>query len=653
MASAMDASTAPPHPPRILLVGQPNCGKSTIFNQVAGYQSISTNYSGATVSYTSTRITVGGQLLELADLPGLYSFVGRDAASLESKRFIQERNYALIINVIDASLLSRSLELTLQLFELGVPMIVCLNMMDEAERKGAIIADARLSELLGVPVIPTIAVQGSGIDELFIRAREMIEKPFVPTVFLMSRHVEEAVQAVHDQLKAQSPLPLENVRLCAIRLLEDEPDALNCRDRYSPEISAAVRHWQDKLEQDHGQPPDSVIAAERHALSMQLSEQVTVFRQPKHSFRTRIDRFVMHPFWGYVILVAVLYSFFIGVFRFGALLEQPVLHWFALGSEWIRQLMGSTSIAAHVVIGILQGLAGGTAIVLPYLFPFLLGMAILEDVGYLPRIAFLMDNFMHRIGLHGTAVIPGILGYGCSVPAIMATRILPSSRDRFIAAVAALLIPCSARMTIILGLVGFYLGGKAAFFIYLFNLIVVTLVGTLLARLFPADSPGMILVIPPYQRPQFKALLAKTWLRSKDFVIFAWPILIMGSLVLSLAEAYHWDHVINELLSPLTRLLDLPLATGTTLIFGILRKELSMVMLMQALGTTDVAAVMSSVQLVVFTLFIVFYFPCLATFGILGREIGWRRAIAASLLTLALAIIIGVAARWLLPFILS
>lgn len=638
--------------PEIVLVGQPNCGKSTIFNQVAGYRSIATNFSGATVAFTSSLITNTGRTYELVDLPGIYSFVGTDAASSECKQFLSDHPFALIINVVDASLLSRSLELTLQLLELGRPMVMCLNMMDEAERKGVVIDPDKLSVLLGVPVIPTIAAKGSGIDKLFQNAMDMINQPVRPIAPKMSRHVEEAVNAVSARLSEDTQYEISDHRLWAIRLLEDQPEFTAPVIHHNGLLWSVVKHWQKKLEKDHGQSADSVIAAERHALSMHLAEQVTTVSHPIRSWRMQLDKYIMHPIAGYLILMTVLYALFVLIFKMGALLEQPVLELFSAGTVYIKNVMGNDSLLAHSIIGIIQGLAGGTAIVLPYLLPFLLAMAFLEDIGYLPRIAFLMDNFMHRIGLHGTAVIPGILGFGCTVPAIMATRILPSARDRFIAAVAALLVPCSARMTIILGLVGFYLGGKVAFAIYLFNIVVITLVGTLLARLMPADSPGMILEIPPYQSPRLKALLAKTWLRSKDFLIFAWPILIFGSLVLSLAEAYHWDHAINEILSPVTKVLDLPLATGTTLIFGILRKELSMIMLMQALGTTDVASVMSSVQLIVFTLFVVFYFPCLATFGVLTRELGWGRATIASMITLILAISIGVGARFILPLVI-
>ncbi len=275
---------------------------------------------------------------------------------------------------------------------------------------------------------------------------------------------------------------------------------------------------------------------------------------------------------------------------------------------------------------------------MPYLVPFLIGLALIEDIGYLPRIAFLLDSFMHKIGLHGTAVIPGLLGYGCSVPAIMATRILSSPRDRFIASVVAVLIPCSARMVVIMGLVGYYLGGNAALGIYLFNAVAVSLVGFILARLMPEDVPGMILEMPSYHRPKTQVVLAKTWLRLRDFIVIAWPLLIVGSLVLGLAEWYHLDHFINQLTRPITYILDLPSQVGTTLIFGVLRKELSMLMLFQALGTQDVISVMSRSQILTFTLFVVFYIPCLATLGVMGKEIGWKKTLTASGITFLLAI---------------
>ena len=230
----------------------------------------------------------------------------------------------------------------------------------------------------------------------------------------------------------------------------------------------------------------------------------------------------------------------------------------------------------------------------------------LEDLGYLSRVGYLMDVLMHRLGLHGTATLPVLLGYGCSVPAVMATRILSSRRDRFIAAFLAVLVPCSARMTVILALVGVYLGAYYALGIYVLNLLVVVLAGHILALIWPEISPGMLMEVPAFRVPAPKVVMMKTWWRLREFVMVAFPLLVAGSAVLSLIEFYGWQQFINAALSPLTALLGLPRAVGLTLIFGVLRKELSLLMLMQALGTTNVASVMSAAQILIFTLFVTF-----------------------------------------------
>jgi ferrous iron transport protein B len=268
----------------------------------------------------------------------------------------------------------------------------------------------------------------------------------------------------------------------------------------------------------------------------------------------------------------------------------------------------------------------------------------------LARVGYLMDVAMHRLGLHGTAMLPVLLGYGCSVPAVLATRILPSRRDRFVAACLAVLVPCSARMTVIFALVGFYLGANYALGIYALNLAVVALAGNILTKLWPEISPGMLMEVPPYHHPALRVVLLKTWWRLREFVIIAAPLLIAGSALLGMIEFLGWERFINIGLSPLTKLLGLPSAVGLTLVFGVLRKELSLMMLMQALGTTQVATVLSTGQILVFTLFVTFYLPCLATLATLAREIGWKLTAAAATVLFVLAITISLAARGLLSF---
>jgi ferrous iron transport protein B len=264
-----------------------------------------------------------------------------------------------------------------------------------------------------------------------------------------------------------------------------------------------------------------------------------------------------------------------------------------------------------------------------------------------------MDVFMHRIGLHGKSVIPFILGYGCSVPAVMAARILEFPQHRFIVSILTTMIPCAARITIIFGLVAFFISPNAALAIFALNILVVAISGRILSTFYPeASNLGLILEIPAYQFPVLKNTLKKSWYRIREFIVIAWPILIIGSALLSLMEYGGIEKYTNSILSPLTYLLGLPDAVGTTLIFGLLRKELSMVMLTQALGTTQVLTVMTKTQILVFTVFVTFYIPCLATIAALWREIGKKGALLAVLFTLFVAVILALATRIFLGIVL-
>src|SRR4030043_1422517 len=349
------------------------------------------------------------------------------------------------------------------------------------------------------------------------------------------------------------------------------------------------------MEQIHGGPSDEVISSERHALTMNLFEKVsTVIHPPKKDIRIVIDRWVMHKFFGYLILVGVFYGFFNFIFGIGGYIEEPLMELFDKWIGGLEEVFGRGSVALFLSKGVLQGIAGGIAIVLPYLVPFLIGLSILEDIGYLPRVAFLMDVFMHRIGLHGKSIIPFILGYGCSVPAVMATRILEFPQHRFIVSILSTMIPCAARITIIFGLVAFLISPNAALAIFGLNILVVAISGKILTTLYPEPgSLGLILEIPAYQLPPLQNTLKKSWYRIKEFIVIAWPLLIIGSELLALMEYGKVDLYFNRFLSPLTHLLGLPVSVGTTLIFGLLRKELSLIMLATALVPPRVLTVLT------------------------------------------------------------
>jgi ferrous iron transport protein B len=630
---------------RIALAGQPNCGKSTIFNALAGYKAVTANFPGKTVRYTLSTVTFGGKTFEIVDLPGIYSLTSMDLAELEARKYILSGQADVVINVIDASLLSRSLEFTIQLMDMDIPMAICLNMMDEARRKGVHIDTEKLSKILGIPVVETIAVKGQGLENLFSAAGRAFNENIRGEAPFYHKDVEEVIGKLSGFIDKDILRELKvPKRLLAKKLLEGDGFFMKEISKF-PKLFNATSDLQSYLEKTHGRPSDMVISSERHATSMNLFEEVSRVGEPVRTFYDRIDNLIMHRYLGYIMLFVLLVGFFSIVFMAGKTIEGPIISAFESLMKSMGDAMGKETLLFFFAKGIMEGLAGGIGIVLPYLIPFLIGMAILEDVGYLPRMAFLMDAFMHRIGLHGKSVLPFVLGYGCNVPAIMATRILETPRDRFITAFLATMVPCAARTTIIYALVAYYIGPWAALFVYVLNIFVIALTGKVLTYFIPEVTPGLILEVPSFKMPSVRVVLAKTWLRMKEFVFIAWPLLILSSALLSYLEYIKGDRVINNILSPLTYILGLPDAVGTTLIFGILRKELSLLMLFQALGTMDVSSVMSHEQILVFTTFVLFYVPCVATVAVLWKEFGWKRMAVISLATLVIALVVAMSVR--------
>jgi ferrous iron transport protein B len=635
---------------KIALVGQPNCGKSSLFNSVAGYKTVVSNFPGTTVDFVTSRIHLNGDSFTLVDLPGIYSFSTSEAEELLARRYLIREKPDLVINILDASVLSRSLELTLELLELRIPMVVCLNMIDEAERKGVEIDVEHLSRDLGVPVIPTIATRGQGVPELFQSAVETAQRRKTGKTFFFSLDVEGAIAELADILgktiAGQMNVP---PRILAIKLFEKDEEFEQEARQIQPEIMGEVGRLSRTLAECHGRPSDVVVSSERHSLAMNLFEHVAkVKARTEKSFREQVDVYLMHPYLGYVFLAGILFSFFWLVFSVGKHVEGPLLALFEEGAGFLGGYLSRESLIFNILNGLIQGFSGGIGIVLPYLIPFLLGLALLEDLGYLPRAAFLMDSIMHAIGLHGKSIIPFVLSYGCNVPAIMGVRIMERTRDRFITAVLVTLIPCAARTTIIFALVAFYLGPMRALLLYGLNIVVIAGAGKLLSRYLPDLSPGMILEMPSYRVPGLRTVVWKIWFRLREFIVIAWPLLIVGSVILSVLEFLHLAGPINGVLAPFTSgLLGLPPEVGITLIFGILRKELTIIMLVQALGTSNFAAVMTAEQMMVFTVFSLFYIPCLATLGMLRSAIGNRGMLFTLFFNTAIGALMALAFRGL------
>jgi ferrous iron transport protein B len=637
--------------PDIVFIGQPNSGKSTLFNAIAGLKVQTSNFPGTTVQHTHSKVSVAGQILNIIDLPGTYSLNPSDPAERVALTHLFLEKPDLIINVIDASILGRSLEFTLELTELGYPMIVALNMMDLAEKKGMEIDHRKLVQVLGVPVVPTIAPHGRGIKEMIEQAVQTLNKQTIPSPIRWSRDVEDKITEFAAEIPQEFPV-VANKRFTSIKMIEASQLLFDKMLReINPPLKKALDQVRNDLEETHNAPAYEVIAAERHHLALKLFEQSTkVKRGARIDPLEKIDDIIMHPFLGYLILLLVFLGFFFIIFKVGSPIEELLLDPLSGFRHYLSTHLGA-SIYFYLLDGFLQGVAGGVAIVLPYFVPLLFLMSLLEDIGYLARVGFLMDTFMHRIGLHGKSVSPFILGFGCNVPAIVSTRILESRRDRIITSLLIPFIPCSARTTVILALVAFYLGPVWALGFYVFHILLLGVLGRLITLFYKVPSPGLILEIPSLKVPSLKNILRKTYFQLRSFVNFAWPILIAGSVFLGIIQFLDLDRIINIILSPLVvGGLGLPQEVGVTLVFGFLRKELSLIMMLQALGVRyqDLMTVISKEQIIVFTVFISFFIPCLSTVAILWKEIGKKVALISIALNTGVAVIISLVVRLVL-----
>ena len=644
----------------VALAGNANVGKSVIFNQLTGLNQIVGNWPGKTVEKAEGSLYFEGHKIHIIDLPGIYSLSAYSIEELVARDYIIKEKPDVVINVLDASALERNLYFTIQLIELEVPIVIALNQVDFAAKKGIRIDEKKLSKSLGIPVIPTVAVTGLGLKELLSAVLKVVEgKDAVkPLQVTYGKEIEERIsklqKAVLDLLpEASAKYP---PRWLAVKLLERDPEIVKQlkgseKGRMVVEIADGLAK---EIEGLHGEPSVVIIASERYGIASRLaSEAQRFFAPPRLTIGERMDSITAHKFLGYPFLAGVMTLTFLTIFILGGIL---IGYLEALFDDFLIPLfMGFIAplvppwLGRIVKEGILSGIAAGVTIALPYVVPFYLILAILEDTGYLPRAAFLMDNLMHKIGLHGKAFIPLLLGYGCNVPACIGCRIMETERERLLAAFVTVLIPCAARTVVILGLVGEFVGLHAALGLYAFDLIIVFILGRIAFKALPGEPIGLIMEMPPYKVPSSKVVLKKTWFRTKEFVYVAFPLIVFGSTILSTLETMGLMESLAEAMRPLiVGWLGLPATAGIPLIFGILRKELTLILLAQLIGTTKFSTVLTSRQMVIFSMVTMIYIPCIATIAALIKEFGWKRAFGISLLDVTLALFMGGLANFIL-----
>jgi len=654
--------------PRVALVGRVQTGKSSLFRAASSTAPQQERLLHDGDRYDECVVKLGLEEISLVDLPAVESLCSlgpRDSVVVKYLLWgdrwppIAAHEAAqpgaafnapdVLIQVVDATALQRDLELTLELSLLGRPLLIALNRVDEARRKGLYINARALSELLGVPVVATAAHMGLGVAELFAAALDTARggRPVLPQS--PSAPIAERLGALRTvlarpEVDAAFRVPAS---FLLMHLAASDDYFLDELASHVPHLLPDVLAARSEAERHLPRPLAEELHADRHHRAAVLFENVTQFGGAADSGRWRrlLDGVFLHPRWGLLGSLGVFALVLVMVFEVSKTLDSwtaaPLMEW---AQQW--QPESTFGVIARAVI---DGLIGLIGIAIPYMLPLVLLLVALEESGIMHRVAFVVDRAFHSIGLHGSVAASFLVGLGCNVPAISLVAATTQGKDRLVATLLLAFVPCSARSAIILAMGGKYLGAAGVFAIFALTFAVLALLGRLLARRYRALAVGLIQEIPPYALPKWRGLLAKTWERTSDIVTIVTPLLVAGSVVLALLTHFAADGWINLLLVPITEWwLGLPALLGVPILFGVLRKELSLLMVYQALGTMEIEPVLDWVQIATFLVFLTFYIPCVSTFAVMLRTIGWRQAVFSAALSVVVALLISGALRLVL-----
>ena len=642
--SGNSSKSKTPYDMTIAFIGNPSVGKSVFFSRLTGVGVEVSNYPGTTVALKRGIVKARSKNIEVVDLPGIYSLGVTNEDEKVTKKFLIEDQPDIIINVLDASRLERNLFLTLQLLELDIPMVIALNQVDLAADLGVLVDVERLSELLDLPVVPTVATWGVGLDEVVLIALEEMEKTQKHHRVEYSHWIQRALS------KLDYSFPNLSLSVKTAALLNDaEFVELCCMPPEANALLSFARRLRQNLEMEHGISVPDTVARDLYGEAGYIVDSVISRFEPKKSIKGRIDAILTSPNFGIVVLISALLLTFLLVFRVGGFLENWIVNdlfepHVILPVETMT--LGMSPVLRNIILYSLRGVEAGFAIAIPYIAVFYAILSIFEDSGYLTRAAFLLDNLTHKLGLHGRAVIPLVLGFGCNVPAIMAVHALGTRREKRIASLLIALIPCSARTVIILGLVGTFVGFWPAVSIYVMEILIIASMGWILGKTLPGQRSGFIMEMTPLRKPELKSVLRKTWMKSREFLFIAFPLLLLGSAFLGIVDALGLLSIFQNFVEPISvGLLGLPAFAATALVFGILRKEMALQILAVLAGTANFAAVMTPVQMYQFAVITTIYVPCVATIAVLKHELGVKDTASIILFTIFLALGVGILIR--------
>ncbi len=672
---------------KIALAGNPNSGKTSVFNALTGARQHVANFPGVTVEKRTGYRRYNEFDIQLVDLPGTYSLTAYSPDEKVARDFILDEKPDLVVNVIDSCNLERGLYLTMQLIEMGVDLIIDLNMWDEAMEAGVDIDTEKLSQLLGAPVVKTIAHREQGVEAIMQAASELLEnrsqKHRHPPVSYGPKLDDVVTDLSRTVSACGSCRACGNPRWLAVKLLEGDSDV---KSRYTPnrhrhgQLDRKLRQSLHHLRSTTRQDPEVAITEGRYGYIAGIIREVV--KQPpsdRMELSVKIDNILTHRFWGYLIFLFFMWLVFQATFKLGA---YP-MDWIDAGVGWLQSLLTgilpSGVISDLITDGIIGGV-GAVAVFLPNILILFMGISLLEDSGYMARAAFLMDRLMHFLGLHGKSFIPLLMGFGCNVPAIMATRTLESHRDRILTILLIPLMSCSARLPVYVLFAGAFFGAQAGnviFSMYLLGIATAVLMARLMQKtILRSEDAPFVMELPPYRIPTYRSVLIHMWERTNIYLKKMGGIILIASVILWLLGylpkksdfSQDYDAQIEQLTSinteeaaaeisrlqslkaseeleysfigrlgkitlPLVRPLGFNWELGVAIITGFVAKEVvvSTLGVLYHLGdnTDSLMAVLQSpsnrisgLAAYAFMVFVLLYTPCLATVIAIKREIG-------------------------------
>ena len=656
----------------VALVGNPNCGKTSLFNRASGSHQRVGNYSGVTVDAVKGKMYYKGYRITLIDLPGTYSISAYSPEEKYVRHSIVHDHPDVILNVVDSSNLERNLFLTTQLIDMNLKMVIALNMYDELEEKGDTLDYRELERLLGVPMVPTVSVKNRGIATLFDTIIDVYEENGNVQGILKHIHVnhgpviERSVNRIREEIyKNPNAIDEFTPRYIALRILQKDKEIEKALDSFSNkgEILKVRDSEALAIERElHDTPENAIMDAKYGFIDGALRETYRRGeRKPGKTLSEKIDNIVTGRWLGFPIFLIAMYLIFQATFSIG----QYPMDWIDAGVGWLGEKVGSAMsdgwFKALIVDGIITGV-GGVLVFLPNILILFFFISLMEASGYMARAAFIMDKLMHLIGLHGRSFIPLMMGFGCNVPAVMATRTIENRNARMITILINPLMSCNARLPIYLLLAGVFFpksAGLVIFCIYLGGVLLAGLMAKLFSKvLFNSDETPFVMELPPYRVPTLKSLLRDTWDKGKQYLHKIATVILIGTLIVwalsyfpscdpdPAARLEHsWLAAIGNFISPVLAPLGFHWQESVSLLSGMAAKEIvvsTMNMLYTVDGQLIIGSVLTPAIALAFMAFTLIYFPCVATIGAIKSETGsWKWAIFTVCYTLILAWIVA------------